>query len=86
MSELYRDWSNAIIKENFQTIQHTVSMVFEPDEQGIDSIKLLLKGTPFRIQVWQALVCASCSIGYCLQSYRLFNSLPLSYSQYRSIK
>lgn len=53
--ELQADWPNATLVHNPIATQSTFKQIFAPLRPRGD-IKLLLKGTPFRLQVWEALL------------------------------
>lgn len=56
VSELYTDWENATIEEDSTETQSVFNRVFSSEAGADSSIKLLLKGSPFRVQVWEALL------------------------------
>lgn len=55
LTELHSEWKHAEISENFTATQNTADLIFS-QSQHTGSLHLLLKGTPFRVQVWQALL------------------------------
>lgn len=54
LSDLHSDWQNASIKKNQAATKAIASTIFSPDKK--EKIKLLVKGTPFQIKVWEALL------------------------------
>lgn len=74
LAELKRDWPNAQWQEQPESTKILCDKIFhrkaEPYSRDSDekvSIHLLLKGTPFRLQVWQALLALPAG---CLTSYQ----------------
>lgn len=54
---LQSDWPHAAIVQNQKTAATTVEQIFHPLERSSSPpLKLLLRGTNFQIQVWQALL------------------------------
>ena len=49
-------WPNAIIKEKKNEHQNPVITFFQQDWNNLSRIKLHLKGTPFQLKVWEALL------------------------------
>lgn len=54
LESLRLQWPNALLKEDKAAAQNTVLLIFQ---EGADKeLNLYLKGTPFQIKVWQALL------------------------------
>lgn len=57
LAVLRGEWSNAELKENSATAQETIEKIFESLIKGGSSrLTLSLKGTPFQLKVWNALL------------------------------
>jgi AraC family transcriptional regulator, regulatory protein of adaptative response / methylated-DNA-[protein]-cysteine methyltransferase len=54
LSDLQSHWKNAIIKKNSAATKSIAENIFSTDKK--DEIKLLVKGTPFQIKVWEAVL------------------------------
>jgi len=55
LAELRRKWTGAVIRKNPASTQSFVDRIFY-DSDPSQAIPLLLKGTPFQLKVWQALL------------------------------
>lgn len=55
IKELHNEWKNAVIREAVSVTQKTLDLIFNQSHQT-GRLHMLLKGTPFRVQVWQALL------------------------------
>lgn len=55
VDELQADWPNATLVHSPTATEYSFKQIFGNGQSGGD-IKLLLKGTPFRLQVWEALL------------------------------
>ena len=56
LKELTTQFPNAIFKQVVDTIQQNALFIFTQDWKDLSKIKLHLKGTPFQIKVWEALL------------------------------
>jgi AraC family transcriptional regulator of adaptative response/methylated-DNA-[protein]-cysteine methyltransferase len=56
LSELKILFPNASFKQVVDTIQQNALFIFTQDWKNLDKIKLHLKGTPFQLKVWEALL------------------------------
>jgi len=57
IQRLQADWPNASITQNQQTVAETVEKIFFPQRRTYSTpFTLLLRGTNFQLQVWQALL------------------------------
>jgi len=57
LEELSQQWSLASINENHQRTQILCKQIFnKPKNNKDNSLKLLVKGTPFQLKVWEALL------------------------------
>lgn len=54
--ELGQDWSNADIVEAPEQTKTLIEKIFGYTKQDTDNLHLLLKGTPFQLKVWEALL------------------------------
>lgn len=57
--ELRREWPRATLIEDQAKVAHTLSIIFPAQRSLSDQpqpLRLLLKGTPFQIKVWEALL------------------------------
>lgn len=51
----FEEWKNATISENDALAQQTLDRIFQPTGEQ-NNVKLLLKGSPFQLKVWEALI------------------------------
>lgn len=56
LKELTALFPNASFKQVVDTIQQNALFIFTQDWKNLDKIKLHLKGTPFQLKVWEALL------------------------------
>ena len=56
VGELHQEWSKATIRENKEQTDLIYKRIFFNEACERKPIHLLLKGTPFKLQVWQALL------------------------------
>lgn len=56
VNDLKEIWPNAALKENKNKYHQSVTNFFEQDWNDLHQIKLHLKGTPFQLKVWEALL------------------------------
>jgi AraC family transcriptional regulator, regulatory protein of adaptative response / methylated-DNA-[protein]-cysteine methyltransferase len=56
IDNLKQIWPNAILKENANKHHQAVTNFFKQDWNNLPQIKLHLKGTPFQLKVWEALL------------------------------
>jgi AraC family transcriptional regulator of adaptative response/methylated-DNA-[protein]-cysteine methyltransferase len=56
IQELYHEWNNAVIRDNKEQTDSVFKRIFLDQASGTKPIHLLLKGTPFKLLVWQALL------------------------------
>ena len=56
INELHQEWENASFQDNNEHTETYFKRIFFNKNQENKSIHLLLKGTPFKLQVWQALL------------------------------
>lgn len=56
LQDLQKNWQNADIKEDPATTQPVLEQIFPASRETLRPIPLLLNGTNFQIQVWEALV------------------------------
>jgi AraC family transcriptional regulator of adaptative response/methylated-DNA-[protein]-cysteine methyltransferase len=56
ISELHQEWQNATIQRNNEKTDNCFKSIFLNECSKDKPIHLLLKGTPFKLQVWQALL------------------------------
>lgn len=57
VSEFYKRWENALVKENKKKTALSVKAIFEPFGSGRQKrLNVLLSGTNFQIKVWEALL------------------------------
>jgi AraC family transcriptional regulator of adaptative response/methylated-DNA-[protein]-cysteine methyltransferase len=54
IQDLHAHWENAQIRENSSSTKQFAEQIFSPDKK--DPLKLFVKGTPFQIKVWEALL------------------------------
>ncbi len=54
--ELYTRFPNAHFKQQSDAVQKSALRIFEPHQTSLPEIKLHLKGTPFQLKVWEALL------------------------------
>jgi AraC family transcriptional regulator of adaptative response/methylated-DNA-[protein]-cysteine methyltransferase len=54
LADLHSNWKNATIKKNQATTKAFTENIFSTDKKA--KIKLLVKGTPFQLKVWEALL------------------------------
>jgi len=54
LSELHSNWENARISKNNAATKNIASTIFAAGKK--EEIKLLVKGTPFQVKVWEALL------------------------------
>ncbi len=55
ITELRSQWESAVIQKNQLTTARLVEQIFNPQSAG-NSLRLLVKGTGFRVKVWEALL------------------------------
>lgn len=56
INNLKKIWPNALLKENTNKHHQPVTNFFRQDWKDLPQIKLHLKGTPFQLKVWEALL------------------------------
>ena len=56
LQHLQREFPNAHLKQMVDLIQQNALYIFTQDWSDINEIKLHLKGTPFQVKVWEALL------------------------------
>jgi len=56
LTELKRNFENANLVAQELPIHLEAIRIFNPDDQSLKRIKLHLKGTPFQLKVWEALL------------------------------
>ena len=56
IDNLKQIWPNALLKENINKHHQSVINFFKQDWNDLPQIKLHLKGTPFQLKVWEALL------------------------------
>mgnify|MGYP000568320926 CR=1 FL=1 len=56
LEQLRQDWPAAKLHENKQTTQATIQQIFDPVSRKSTSLHLLMKGSPFKLKVWEALL------------------------------
>jgi AraC family transcriptional regulator of adaptative response/methylated-DNA-[protein]-cysteine methyltransferase len=56
ISDLKKIWPNALLKEKKNEHHKAVISFFQQDWNNLSQIKLHLKGTPFQLKVWEALL------------------------------
>lgn len=56
ISELYQEWNNATFQLNNEQTEPYFKRIFLNESSEGKPIHLLLKGSPFKLQVWQALL------------------------------
>lgn len=56
LEEFRKQWSNAKLIENQAFIKPYVEKIFSLKKSQSNELRLLLSGTPFQLQVWQALI------------------------------
>ncbi len=56
INNLKQIWPNALLKENTNKHHQSVTNFFKQDWNDLPQIKLHLKGTPFQLKVWEALL------------------------------
>ena len=56
VGELNTNWKNAVIEEDQQATLAAYNSIFRASAEDASEIKLLLRGTPFRLLVWEALL------------------------------
>lgn len=56
LSELRAEWNAANIQEDTDITAALMSKIFSQDKRNSDSVHILLKGSPFQIKVWEALL------------------------------
>ncbi len=56
LAELASEWNKATIKSDETATYESFAKIFPEDNSGISNIHLVLKGTPFRLLVWEALL------------------------------
>lgn len=56
IQELRQDWANAEITENTELTRASLIQIFPASEVRPAPLRLLLKGSPFQLQVWEALL------------------------------
>lgn len=56
LRELHTEWRNSIVLENTPATGLLCDQIFENNNAASVSLKLFLRGTPFRLQVWEALL------------------------------
>lgn len=56
LSELHSEWGAANIRADAQTTAALMSKIFNRDKSHPESLRILLKGSPFQIKVWEALL------------------------------
>jgi len=56
IAELELDWPDALISENQTSTQSVANQIFSSKGCEKDSFNVLLKGSPFQIKVWEALL------------------------------
>jgi len=56
MKELIDEWPNAVIQENEADTYTLVQHIFDKDYSSSSNLNMLLKGSPFQIKVWEALL------------------------------
>jgi AraC family transcriptional regulator of adaptative response/methylated-DNA-[protein]-cysteine methyltransferase len=54
--ELHSEWSNTLIIQDQDHVKPLFVEIFEKQDQSSNSLKLLLKGSPFQLKVWGALL------------------------------
>ena len=56
LAQLRQDWPAATLRENKQTSQALTQQIFEPVKNATQPFHLLMKGSPFKLNVWEALL------------------------------
>jgi AraC family transcriptional regulator of adaptative response/methylated-DNA-[protein]-cysteine methyltransferase len=56
IAELKKIWPNAVVRKNVNDHQKPVMRFFAQDWSDLPAVKLHLKGTPFQLKVWEALL------------------------------
>jgi AraC family transcriptional regulator of adaptative response/methylated-DNA-[protein]-cysteine methyltransferase len=56
LDELFRHFPNATFRRQFSPYISAIHQIFEPDTNGMTHLKLHLRGTPFQLKVWEALL------------------------------
>ena len=56
LKELESEWSHAFIEEDVQSTAVVCNRIFHNETNDDSDLKLILKGSPFQIEVWQALL------------------------------
>lgn len=56
VNDLKKLWPNAILNQNTNQHHQSVTNFFKQDWKDLPQIKLHLKGTPFQLKVWEALL------------------------------
>ena len=56
VSELNAEWKNAVIKRNQDKTEHLAAKIFGQGLEQRQPLHLILKGSPFQLKVWEALL------------------------------
>ena len=58
LDELKKEWPNALFKHDYKESHHLLQTVFNNNSSNQKSppLRVILKGTPFQIKVWEALI------------------------------
>jgi AraC family transcriptional regulator, regulatory protein of adaptative response / methylated-DNA-[protein]-cysteine methyltransferase len=56
LDELFRHFPNAKFRRQFSPYISAIHQIFEPNTSGMTHLKLHLRGTPFQLKVWEALL------------------------------
>lgn len=56
LSDLAARWSGASLSKDSEKATQTINSIFFPSKEVCNGIKLLVQGTEFQIQVWEALL------------------------------
>jgi AraC family transcriptional regulator of adaptative response/methylated-DNA-[protein]-cysteine methyltransferase len=55
-NELREEWQNAVLKKNDEKIASLAAIIFAEKKEAKRPLKLFLKGSPFQLKVWEALL------------------------------
>lgn len=56
LADLSARWPGALLSESPEAVDATIAGVFSPVASGDKAVRLLVRGTPFQVQVWAALL------------------------------
>lgn len=56
LAELQSEWSAANIREDRKATEVLASAIFSKERKSSDNLRVLLKGSPFQMRVWEALL------------------------------